>query len=242
MSKIGKLDLFGAEKCTPVPVDFAGDEIVLGFIQKLVDKSGASREMLHTIFWEERSYWFAFMIQTAFQRGQIVTFRHDPHCAWQDVDGLCYDIDGLCEIEYPETAVYTVTCETPAEFIRGFISKDDVEAEVMANIFSNGYCWYFANIMQNYYKRGSICLAAPFGHIVWMDSDGTPYDVYGVHEGECIYYIPEEYLGDTVEDFMHVPGRTKSASQEDVVRIMETYEKHTGKSGGVAVWKKMMGI
>lgn len=110
------------------------------------------------------------------------------------------------------------------EFINKFITKQkDIKSrEVIYNQFRNGYCYYFAIILKNAFNRGEICIAYPFGHIVWID-DGIPYDIGGVYDGESTEFIPISYLGNLIEDFMHVPGKNHFASTDDIKRIYEAY-------------------
>ena len=56
------------------------------------------------------------------------------------------------------------------------------------------------------FKRGEVCWAAPYGHMVWVDDDGIPYDISGVDDSDTNDYIPEFMMESTVKDFRHVPG------------------------------------
>lgn len=88
-----------------------------------------------------------------------------------------------------------------------------------------GYCYYFAIILRDAFNRGELCWAAPFGHIVWMDTSGIAYDIEGVNDSECKYYIPIKYLGDAVNNFKHVPGISFNADKEFIKSVIERYEK-----------------
>lgn len=102
--------------------------------------------------------------------------------------------------------------------------------EILRSTFRAGYCWYFAHMLKLAFGRGEVCWAAPFSHFVWVDADGTPYDVEGVNFGEQIYHIPERYLSGHVQDFMHVPGTDAAgASQDDIREIIRRYEADTGQ-------------
>ena len=97
-----------------------------------------------------------------------------------------------------------------------------------------GYCYYFATILKAAFGRGTICWAAPLGHIVWKDTDGKAYDVEGRFieaEHDCYYLIPEGYLGDHINDFKHVDAfkpRTH-ASKEILIGIVKNYCNDTGE-------------
>ena len=116
------------------------------------------------------------------------------------------------------------------EFIDTFMSNvaNVNEQEVLRKTFRAGYCYYFAHMLKKAFGRGKVCWAAPFGHMVWVDTDGTPYDVEGVYYGEAQWFIPESYLGDCIWDFMHVPNKTYNATQKDLDSIIEKYKKDNG--------------
>ena len=84
-------------------------------------------------------------------------------------------------------------------------------------------------MLKTAFNRGEICWAAPFGHIVWVDDDGIPYDVEGVNDSECDYYIPISFLGDAIFDFMHVEGKEYSATDDDLDRIIKEYLEFKNK-------------
>ena len=132
-------------------------------------------------------------------------------------------IDNICRC-YPNANREVI------EFICNFAyhdkSPDDVE--IIRKQFRCGYCFYFANILKIAFNRGEVCWCAPYGHICWVDEDGIPYDIEGVCESDCDYYIPISYLGDAVLDFMHIPNKTFNASEEDIQRIIKAYEHDIG--------------
>lgn len=106
------------------------------------------------------------------------------------------------------------------------VSLDD-SSESVRSTFRAGYCYYFAVMLQNAFNRGEICWAAPLGHIVWVDTNGVPYDVEGVNNSECDYYIPISYLRAAINDFKHVPGVEFRASKEFEDVVIERYLKDT---------------
>lgn len=96
------------------------------------------------------------------------------------------------------------------------LSLED-SAESIRSTFRAGYCYYFAIILKEAFGRGHICWAAPFSHIVWVDINGVPYDIEGVNCSECDYYIPIEYLGDSISSFKHIPGIKESVEEANVI-------------------------
>ena len=73
----------------------------------------------------------------------------------------------------------------------------------VVDLFSKGYCYYFAEILKYNFKRGELYLAYPYEHIVWRDVDGVPYDVSGV----CSIYIKlinVKRLNKAIENYKHI--------------------------------------
>lgn len=113
------------------------------------------------------------------------------------------------------------------KFIADFMAcaaSDDDEYEVMRSTFRAGYCWHFAHLLKNVFQRGEVCWAAPYGHFIWVDEDGVPYDAEGVNFGDQLYEIPERYLGNMLDDFRHVPGREYNASVSELTAVIRRYE------------------
>lgn len=119
------------------------------------------------------------------------------------------------------------------EFITDFVSHaaaDEAQYEILRSTFRAGYCYYFAHMLELAFNRGCVCWAAPFGHIVWVDTDGVPYDIEGVNFGEQEYHIPERYLGGHIRDFMRVPGsKPPGATEAEIKAIIEKYESDRKK-------------
>ncbi len=116
------------------------------------------------------------------------------------------------------------------QFIDSFIQHEgESNVEVIRHLFRAGYCYYFATMLQTAFGRGKLCLAYPFGHIVWLDGDDetvdVAYDIEGVYEGEADYLVPVEFLCEAIEDFMHVPGKTAYADAEMVRDIGRRYQE-----------------
>lgn len=94
---------------------------------------------------------------------------------------------------------------------------------ILKNQFLNGYCYYFAAMLKTAFKRGEICWAAPSNHIVWMDENGVPYDIGGVTVEKAEDWIPEYMLGNTLRDFLHIPGDLQETTDQDIKTVRETW-------------------
>lgn len=104
----------------------------------------------------------------------------------------------------------------------------EASAESIRSTFRDGYCYYFAHMLKEAFNRGTVCWAAPYGHIVWVDTDGNPYDIEGVNFSDCQYYIPCSYIGEHVNDFKHVPGVEFAATKEFLEEVIRQYERDNG--------------
>lgn len=109
--------------------------------------------------------------------------------------------------------------------------------EVLYQQFANGYCYYFACILKVAFNRGEICWAAPFGHIVWVDENGIPYDISGVNESETDDYIPEYMMGDTILDFKHIAGKTHDTTDQEIAKMQLDWQDIRSKQFGGDVTK-----
>lgn len=111
-------------------------------------------------------------------------------------------------------------------FIDEFLNKEGQEnVETIRHLFRSGYCLHFAEMLKSTFQRGEVCWCAPFGHMVWMDEDGTPYDIEGINYSDCDYYIPINYIKEGLNDFRHIPGVEFNASQEYIDNAIEKYKK-----------------
>lgn len=121
------------------------------------------------------------------------------------------------------------------EIVLGFIydfawrkAASEEEYEIIRSLFMDGYCYYFATMLKTAFNRGEICWCAPFGHFVWVDENGVPYDIEGVSTAEAEYYIPEEYIHEGLDDFKHVPGKNFGATKAYLRNVIEKYTKDKG--------------
>ena len=106
--------------------------------------------------------------------------------------------------------------------------SDDKRDEIITltmNKYTNGYCYYFAKILQAAFQRGDVVILAPHSHLVWRDIDGKLYDITGevnerdYEEFEC--QIEEEYLGDHLKNFLQREGYTHNTTKEDVKQLIQ---------------------
>lgn len=118
--------------------------------------------------------------------------------------------------------------EVVLEFIDNFSTFNHVwsvkEYEEFRKLFTQGYCWHFAKMLQATFGRGTVCVAFPIAHMVWVDTDGTAYDIDGIDITKCYYYIPEEYLGNELNNFKHIPDKwVIPASKGELIEIAKKY-------------------
>lgn len=125
------------------------------------------------------------------------------------------------------------------KFIGDFAGYDKLPEynwEVIRKKFRAGYCYYFAHMLRNAFERGEVCWAAPFSHVVWVDTDGTPYDIEGEYKGEAFYFIPEGTIELSYElgltktsmaEFKHI-GHEYHSTKEDLINLMKSYCKGNG--------------
>lgn len=116
--------------------------------------------------------------------------------------------------------------KTVLEFISNFLTSNVWHPDHYTGkeeVFRNGYCWYFAHMLQLAFECGEVCWCAPYAHFVWM-KDGIAYDVDGVNEYLSNYHIiPEEYAKEIIDDFKHIPGRKDIINGSLVNKIVHRY-------------------
>ena len=62
--------------------------------------------------------------------------------------------------------------------------------------------------------------------------DNIPYDIEGINNSDCEYYIPEKFLGNAKKDFLHIRGVANNTTEEQIQEIIETYKKYRIYNGG----------
>lgn len=86
--------------------------------------------------------------------------------------------------------------------------------ESVRELFTDGFCYYFAKILQEAFPGGELCIPWPIGHFIYHYK-GKYYDIEGeyclnFHDCECAipfeiqYFINQDYFEYVKLDFMHV--------------------------------------
>lgn len=145
-----------------------------------------------------------------------------------------YPIEDLLIIDIPKKENYTPQvneeyCGYKGSkdvlfFIKQFLAHNNsVDSEtILKDQFNTGYCYYFAVILKAAFNRGEVCWCAPYGHICWVDDDGTPYDIYGICISEADHFIPVSYLGECLTDFLHI-DKVHCSTEEEIQVIINRY-------------------
>lgn len=90
-------------------------------------------------------------------------------------------------------------------FIGNILYHNGVDnTDTIIKLFSCGYCYYFAKMLQDAFPGGEICQPAPYPHIVYV-LDNIPYDIQGLCDLEYDELIPIEKLED-LESYKHRNG------------------------------------
>lgn len=156
---------------------------------------------------------------------------NDERIGWKDSAYVCakrlgaekYDVPqciGICATNYDQS-VYNEKQRT--DWVESWITKfpgsrSDVltfiskivwysinidEADAIYNLFTAGYCYYFAKMLEDAFG-GEVCWHKDYSHIVWRDENKICYDIGGIFydcdEGDI---VPISELGDELETFRH---------------------------------------
>lgn len=112
------------------------------------------------------------------------------------------------------------------------INPEDA-VESVRNLFEDGYCYYFARMLEDAFPGGVACLCYPFGHIVYI-YEGIAYDINGISNSEHEYYIPISELGKAIDSFRHVPEdsalKQSISAQSNVFSAYELEKELTGNN------------
>ena len=105
-------------------------------------------------------------------------------------------------------------------------SKDKI-VEFTISKYTNGYCFFFAKMLQVAFQRGDVVMLAPHSHLAWRDLDGKLYDITGeVNERDYEEYecqIEEEYLGNALKDFLCRKNYYNNTTLEEVRTLIEEH-------------------
>lgn len=113
------------------------------------------------------------------------------------------------------------------EFIHRFVWKqgDKTIAKSLDKQFVNGYCWYFANILQMAFQKGKVCWASPRGHCVWVYNN-IAYDVEGVYKDPCVVFIPFSELKDLDNDFKHILNVQSILTEQEIAKLIYNWQEN----------------
>lgn len=101
--------------------------------------------------------------------------------------------------------------------------------EYAINKYTNGYCYFFAKMLQAAFQRGEVVILAPHSHLVWRDTDGKLYDITGevserdYEDFEC--QIEEGYLGDALKDFLCRENYYNNTTWDEIVQLINEAKK-----------------
>lgn len=106
-------------------------------------------------------------------------------------------------------------------------SVPECDSHSIEQFFANGYCYYFAMMLQSVFLHGEIVWLAPYAHIAWRDKQtGIVYDINGIYDvdaSDVAYVIPVEFAEKVCNEFCtfcrHIPGRTCNLSSDDIRNI-----------------------
>lgn len=111
------------------------------------------------------------------------------------------------------------------EFIADIIYHGPDASDAVYSLFAAGYCYYFACMLKIAFKRGYICHAYPYDHIVWVDEDDIAYDIGGIRQ-EYEELIPIDDYGRALNGFRHVISDNVISAVEQHA-IVEDIRKRT---------------
>lgn len=186
---------------------------------------------------------FAYELHTAavINKNQLEKDVQDGHIGKKAAEHCLSEY--IWKLLYPDR---DKTDEKVLGFIRnitGYHYPNSQKQDAVYELFSSGYCYYFALMLKEAFQRGEVCWCAPHGHICWVDDNGHPYDIHGSCDSECDYFIPVSYIQDGLADFKHVPGKVFDASEEYIQDAIQRFERDLRISAGVPFfWEEASAI
>lgn len=90
-----------------------------------------------------------------------------------------------------------------------FIENIREQGKSMETCFGRSYSWHFARLLQITFGRGILCLAEPKPYILWLDHDGTTYDIFGEYDRKeegGTSFTDLRFLGSLTRVFQQIPG------------------------------------
>lgn len=206
------MNLFGNTE--PVSGENAQDRDIDRFILELSQALNANGVAGRHLWKGDRGYWIAYMLQLAFESGNIVRDSFANQYYWQSPNGQLYDHTGLVN------GVITIPVVNVPDFWHGkettafaidflYNGTSTVEVTGLQNVFDHEYPWYYAHFLMKCCGCGDV--------YVIMNSGGELYPVYSKDAG--IYYtaggvgtlpygscVNERDLGTAVTYFKHLPN------------------------------------
>lgn len=127
----------------------------------------------------------------------------------------------------------TKTFKSPQE-CRDFAWTDksfEERQSPIVKMFTEGWCYYFARILEDAYPGGTLCLLKGRGHIVYLYKNKY-YDITGEITTPRAKFIPIIYFGELIGDFKqcYIGG---GATRAEVLECI----KHAEKDGNVLTMK-----
>lgn len=117
-------------------------------------------------------------------------------------------------------SIYPSADKKVLSYIETFVEHSNVSSTI--NLFSNGYCYAFAHILQSTFNKGTVCWVAPFSHMIWLYKN-VPYDINGVYDGESTMFIPESFLHSRINGFKHIPNYKDNTTKNDIDHIISEF-------------------
>ena len=120
-------------------------------------------------------------------------------------------------IQYYTTGLYSRYDIDVISFIAEVLYDKRNETDNIRSFFRAGYCYHFASMLLHTFQRGILCIAEPYGHIVWRDDDGLTYDIEGPYVPEnhdCERLTDISFLGELIYDFLHIPNKEYQAPSD----------------------------
>lgn len=97
---------------------------------------------------------------------------------------------------------------------------------VLDEFFLTGWCYYFALMLKEAFKRGVICNNGR-SHIIWLDGTNqftdVAYDITGVYTDYEVL-IPVKAMGMTIFDFMNIPGLVHKTTEQEVNELVNSFK------------------
>lgn len=102
-------------------------------------------------------------------------------------------------------------------------------SEVIYTLFSNGYCYYFAKILEDAFPGGDVVWCAPYGHIAYQ-YNGIVYDIHYIYDGESEIFIPISFMGSSINDFRRIEKIVHNTTKDEINRIINNFKKYKGEN------------